>query len=559
MSSMIPIFIMPIAVLDSIHILSEFFDRYPKIRDRRKTIREVVRTLFRPMLFTSLTSAAGFGSLALTPIPPVQVFGAFVAFGILLAWFLTVTVIPAYVMFIPERSLANFGLAAGSSSSGMSRVLAWVGGMTYRRARPILVVSLIAMAVAAFGITRISINDNPTRWFKESHPIREADRVMNEHFGGTYMAYLALTPIGEDLVNRPELEPVASSEGAPTLPPGLGTEAPSLPAGLGGEELVEADDPGLPVDALPELFKQPESLRYIEKLQRHLGGIDVVGKSNSVADIVKTVHRELIDGSDAQFRIPDSSAAVAQSLLQYQSSHRPGDLWHFVTPDYRATSIWVQLRSGDNRDMERVVASADAFFAANPPPSGLEARWFGLTYINVVWQEKMVWGMLTAFLGGFVAVLLMMTVLLRSLRWGLLSMIPLTLTIGLIYGVTGLVGKDYDMPVAVLSALTLGLAVDFAIHFLVRARELYSPDGGWRETSRLMFAEPARAIARNVIVIAVGFTPLLAAPLVPYNTVGVFLAAILSVSGLATLLILPAMIRLFERSLFRPVDPRRNS
>ena len=72
MSSMIPIFIMPIAVLDSIHILSEFFERYQETRDRRTTMEHVMRALFVPMLYTSLTSAAGFASLALTPIPPVQ-------------------------------------------------------------------------------------------------------------------------------------------------------------------------------------------------------------------------------------------------------------------------------------------------------------------------------------------------------------------------------------------------------------------------------------------------------------------------------------------------------
>ncbi len=193
----------------------------------------------------------------------------------------------------------------------------------------------------------------------------------------------------------------------------------------------------------------------------------------------------------------------------------------------------------------------NTFFEQSPPPGGLEPHWFGLTYINVVWQEKMVWGMLKAFLGGFVVVLVMMTLLLRSPVWGLLSMIPLTLTIGFIYGVIGLIGKDYDMPVAVLSALTLGLAVDFAIHFLVRAREIQAEQGSWAATTRIVFAEPARAISRNVIVIALGFTPLLAAPLVPYNTVGVFLAAILGFSGLATLLILPALIRELEKFLFR--------
>ena len=129
-------------------------------------------------------------------------------------------------------------------------------------------------------------------------------------------------------------------------------------------------------------------------------------------------------------------------------------------------------------------------------------------------------------------------------------MVPLTVTIAAIYGAIGLVGKDYDMPVAVLSSLTLGLAIDFAIHFLARSRAMYAAGGSWQKTLPGVFGEPARAIARNIIVIAAGFLPLLLAPLLPYRTVGVLLAIILLVSGVATLLLLPALIRVLEKRLF---------
>jgi len=145
--------------------------------------------------------------------------------------------------------------------------------------------------------------------------------------------------------------------------------------------------------------------------------------------------------------------------------------------------------------------------------------------------------------------------LFRSLLWGLLCMVPLTVTIGSIYGLIGVVGKNYDMPVAVLSALSLGLAVDYAIHFLARARVTQAETGSWRRSVGPMFGEPARAITRNAIVLGVGFLPLLAAPLVPYQTVGVFIAAILLAAGLSTLLILPALVTLLQRWLFP--RPRR--
>ena len=85
MSSMIPVFLMPIAILDSIHILSEFFDRYPQHKDKKATLRAVYGKLFAPITYITLTTAVAFAFSALAPIPPVQVFGLFVSFGVLVA------------------------------------------------------------------------------------------------------------------------------------------------------------------------------------------------------------------------------------------------------------------------------------------------------------------------------------------------------------------------------------------------------------------------------------------------------------------------------------------
>jgi len=277
-----------------------------------------------------------------------------------------------------------------------------------------------------------------------------------------------------------------------------------------------------------------------------------VGKINSIVDVVKKVHYELMEGNREYNVIPKTSAAVAQTLLSFQNSHDPDDLWHLVTPDYQKANLWIQLKSGDNKDMEPVLNTVAEFFENDSGGKPLLAQWAGLTYLNVVWQDKMVQGMLKSLLGSFVIVFLMATFLFRSPLWGVLCMVPLTVTITLIYGLIGFIGKDYDMPVAVLSAMTLGLSVDFAIHFLQRSRTVYPrTDRNWLKTSEEMYGEPARAISRNILVIAVGFTPLLISPLIPYQTVGFLLASIMVVSGIATLLILPALIRMAEPRLFK--------
>ncbi len=598
MSSMIPIFLMPIAVVDSVHILSEFFDLYTKEKGRRKTAMEVMGDLFMPMLYTSLTSAAGFASLALTPIPPVQVFGIFVAVGIMIAWVCTITFVPAYIMMIKESSLENFGAATRhvEKESPLARSLRAGGRLTYVQAKPILIVMLIVTAVAVYGITRIQINDNPVKWFSKKHPIRRADIELNKHFGGTYMAYLVLDPSETKAIPTYYIDDLRKRSSGRLLElKDQFPDAANIISDVETEMLQQAGQAQSKDELLDKLsqfaqkkrdaakqrdidlwyevtdffemekenvkvFKRPDVLRYMAAFQEHLGRTGLVGKSNSVADVVKKVHQELIDGAPENYRIPDTSAAVAQCLLQFQSSHNPDDLWHLITGDFMHANIWMQLPSGDNKDMQRVVKTVDEFFSKNPPPVPLKYRWAGLTYINVVWQDKMVWGMLQSFMGSFIIVFIMMAILFRSVLWGLICMIPLTITIAAIYGIIGLMGKDYDMPVAVLSALSLGMAVDFAIHFLERARVTYAKVGSWQKASAEMFGEPARAISRNVIVIAIGFLPLLAAPLVPYKTVGIFVCAILAASGIVTLLILPAVIRVLQKRLFKAVgEPIRRS
>ena len=126
MSSIIPVFLMPIAILDSIHILSEFFDRYPQHKDRKATLRAVYGELFTPITYTTLTTAVAFAFLALAPIPPVQVFGLFVAFGVLVAWLLTMLFVPAYIMLLSEEGLAE---SLDREPEGRNRVL--TGGLRW--------------------------------------------------------------------------------------------------------------------------------------------------------------------------------------------------------------------------------------------------------------------------------------------------------------------------------------------------------------------------------------------------------------------------------------------
>jgi hypothetical protein len=407
------------------------------------------------------------------------------------AWLFSMTVVPAVISLMSDERLRKMLLRKGGGGvSAIDRVLRPIGKFAFYRARTVLVLGLVFLVLGIIGIHKVRVNDNPVKWFKDGHPMRVADTVMNRLFGGTYMAYL----------------------------------------------VAEGDRPGA--------LKDPGALAYLDAVQSYLEADPLVGKTSSVVDIVKRINLVLHDNDPSYYEVPDSPEAVGQFLFLFESSGDPGDLDNFLDREAQKANIWVQMKGGDNRQMQAVEDRLAEFSRDNPPPEGLALRWSGLTYINKVWQDLMVFGMLKAILGSFAVVFILMLIEFRSLLLGVLSMVPLSLAIILSYGLIGWMGKDYDMPIAICSSLALGLGIDFAIHFLKRYQEHYTETGDLAETNLHMFGEPGRAIARNAIVISLGFLPLMASTLTPYVTVGLFFALLMVFSTAATLFLLPAALRI---------------
>lgn len=501
MSSMIPIFLIPISVLNSIHIISEFHDHYGKYKHKETSIRNSINTLFLPMLFTSMTTVAGFLSLTLTPIPPVQVFGIFIAFGVLVSWLLSITINPAIASLISDKTLRNFGKSSDEDEKGiLASIMNSFRNLSRKNNIMIIGVTAVVIIVSAVGLSMIVVNDNPVKWFKKSHPIRIADTVMNQHLAGTYMNYLVF-------------------------------------------ESEESDR-----------MKAPEVLQYVERIQRELEKQEIVGATAGLPDIVKKVRFELFEADSTKAVLPDNQDEVAQLLFVFEMSGGDADdLFKMVTSDYDKLNLWVQLTRGDNREVQSTVEFVSDYVAKNPAPKGIEIHWAGLPYINIVWQQKMVTGMRVSLSGAFVVVLIMMIFLFRSFKWGIISMLPLTITVMAIYAFIGYISKPYDMPIAILSSLTLGLSVDFAIHFIQRLRAIHKETGDFNKSFHEIFEGAGRAISRNVMVIAIGFIPMMFSTLVPYITVGTFFLAIMVVSGLVTMLLLPAIVKTFSKKLLPDV------
>ena len=495
MSSMAPVFLMAIAT-DSIHIFNEFYFRYKECGDKLAAIRETMAAVSRPVRYTALATAAGFAVLLFMNIIPVQVFGGLIAFGTVVLRLLSFSFIPAVLTFVREDRIAR---AAGSESVEGDRTARALGRLgAFGAARPgiTVAITLALVAVSVWGTSKIHVNNNLVAWFKASSEIRMADTAMNQALGGTSLGYLV----------------VQSKE--------------------------------------PEFMKRPEAMRWIEGLQRHLEALPEVGKTFSVADYVKRINRVLHDDDPKYDAVPETKDTVGQYLFLFSMSAKPSDLDSVVDPVFGKANIWVQMKTWDAEAMRQVIAAAERYQTANP--LAVTVKPAGIAYFNLVWNDEVLGDLVRGFSLALVVVFAILALAFRSLKWALIAYAPLLFTILFIYGVVGFAGKDFDMPLSVMSTLSLGMAVDFAIHFVSRLRQRLAETGDADLPGALAWTagRPGKGIMRNAVLFAAAFSVMMFAPLTPYVVVGAFIVSMMLLSALLTILLIPALVMLGRRWLF---------
>ena len=503
MSSMSPVFLMAIAT-DSIHIFNEFYFRYREKRDKKAAIIETMNAVGRPVRYTALATAVGFGVLIFMHIIPVRVFGFGIAFGTIALRLLSFSFIPAVLTFIKEEKISKASSHEDIELSRTARVLRALGGFGTHSPKATVFVGLVILIIAIIGTTKIVVNNNMVEWFKKNSDVRVADTVMNRALGGTSLGYVVAVAKEEDFI------------------------------------------------------KTPEAMRYIESLQRELEKLSVVGKTSSVADYVKRINKVLHDDDPKYDSVPDNKETIGQYIFLFSMSAKPSDLDNVVDYPFQRANIWVQLKTWDAQAMRSVIKVVEEYKKSHP--INMEFKPAGIAYFNLVWNDAVLWDMLRGFIVALIVVFVILVFNFRSIKWAIVGYAPLLFTILLIYGVVGFIGKDFDMPISVLSCLSLGMAVDFAIHFISRFKQRLAEISGTLKTpnSELItdsllwtIARPGKGIMRNAVLFASAFSVMMFAPLTPYITVGAFIVSMMLLSSLMTIIYLPALIVLLKGWLFK--------
>ncbi|WP_282604503.1 RND family transporter [Pelagibius sp. Alg239-R121] len=502
----LPVVLIGIAVADSIHILGQYYDELmlrPKASARELAVRTMM-AMWRPVTITSLTTIAGFmGIYVSSAMPPMEDFGLFATLGIATAMILSLVAVPAGLTLVKPRMSpalraarqASDALgAAQSEASSQSRGELFgrqIGRAVAHNPKTVLAIGLLVIGAGLLGLTQLRADEAPIDNFQTDEPIAVADRVIN------------------DLMN-----------GTTTL-----------------DVVIETQE--------AEALFDPERLRRIEALQRFIEGLPSVKSTVSIADYLKQMNQALFDNQADAYELPETADQVAQYFLLYSMSGDPTDFEEEVDYDYRLANVRVTMNSGLYSAETEVIAALEDYLAAEFNSADMTARLSGHVTVHYNWMNQLLSGHLTSVLISLLAVWVMSSLTFRSIIAGSLTLMPVAISVFLVYALMGAAGIRLAIGTSMSAAIAIGIGVDFAVHSLDRLILLAGDRArSLDEAIEDLFPTTGRALLFNFLTVFFGFGVLISSQVPGLIRFGSLVAVAVSASFIASMTVLPALVKL---------------
>ncbi len=482
--TLVPPLLLAIGCADGIHILERYYEKAGRYSDRDRVVLGTMEELWRPVVLTSLTTAAGFGSLMAGSMTVYRVFGFTTAFGILVAMLMSLTLLPAALAILPLPRSRPRNWSLDLLPRGLMALGRWIAG--HRK----LVLAAGILAAIGFRIAAedLRIDYSWVESLSPDSPVLEADRVLRSRYGGT-------TPFNI-IVRAPQ------------------------PDGIKDPAVLEAMD-----RVLEELAERPE-----------------VGDTRSIAEYLKRMNQAMHGDRSEAYRIPATRELVAQYLLLYSMSGNPAELDDMVDYDYQAANLSFRVRGDRLHVIQGVVEAAQRAIDEHLRPLGLSATLTGAgmvlkTVMDMIFQSQ-VYSLATATM----LVLVSLCVLFRSLRDALVCMVGPLFTGIANFGGMALLGVPLGPEKAMIGAIALGIGIDYSIHLMSRFRDVAGRGMSVNEAIVEAMRTTGRAILFNALVVVAGFLVLGFSKSPSNVTFGLMIAANMAVSCAAALTLLPAVL-----------------
>ena len=475
--------LMAVTVAHSVHIIEAVLSGLRQGLDRMQATKRAVRANVWPVFLTSLTTAVGFLSLNFSEMPPFRVMGNIVAFGTMCAFVYATTLLPAFLSVVPLRGR--------SARQGGAGVFDHFGRFVVSHHIALLISSAVAIVVLIAGLSRIELQENWLELLDEGYEFRRSTDFISDNFTGLETLEYSLS---------------AGQEGGVTDVEYLGN-----------------------VDAFAEWFRtQPE-----------------VAHVFAISDVLKRLNKNLHGNDPAQYTLPTESDLAAQYLLLYEFSLPLGrDLNNLIDVGRSQTRMTVVLKSLSTKEKIELDDRARSWLRENAPE--METGASGAAMVGAHSIQRNIERMLVGTITAMAIVSLLLVFVFRSLRLGLISLIPNFVPAAMAMGLWGYLVGEVGVSASVVTAIAFGIIVDDTIHFMTKYVGARKTGLSPADSVQSAFSSVGKALVATTAVFALGLLVFAASGMTNNQVLGWLVAITVVFALLADFLFLPPLLMILD-------------
>ncbi len=482
-----PFVLMAIAVAHSIHLIQGMTNGMLLGMERTAAIVHSLQTNARPIFLTSVTTAIGFLSLNFSEMPPFRVMGNIVAFGAMCAFACSITLLPALLSMMPMR--------APSKQKFGVEFFDRLGTFVVSNSIRLLWIFAILSLVSVIGVLRIELNDNNVKLLNDSYELRRSADFINDNFSGLdYFEY-------------------------------------SLSSGREGG------------------ITDTKYLHQVDLFAEWLRTQPEVAHVTSIADIMKRLNHNLHGDAAGFYTLPDNSDLAAQYLFLYELSLPVGlDLNNLITFDRSATRMTVVIEGMSAKEQIELDHRALAWLQKNAPQMQT-----GATGVIIVGAYSVMRNIVKMLIGTFIAMSIVSLLLIlefRSLRLGLLSLVPNFLPAIIAMGVWGYIVGTVSIAASIVTAIAFGIVVDDTIHLLSKYRRSRAEGKSPAEAIVPTFKLVGRPLLTTTFIFALGFLVFGISGLSTNQTLGLLVGLMVIIALVADFLLFPPLLMALDKAKY---------
>ncbi|MFT4908422.1 MAG: putative RND superfamily exporter protein [Oleispira sp.] len=479
----VPIVVMTLAVADCVHLVASTQFAMRQGKSRREAVEFAMDLNLMPVFITSATTAIGFLTLMFSESPVLADFGEMSAMGVMIAFFLSVTLLPALMVVIPMRVKVS-----PEHSGGMEKLADWV----IKHNKIILPVSSAVMLFFACLVPLNEINDEATKYFDTSTEFRQSVDKQEETISGMSSISWGLYSGESDGINNPEFTQIIS-------------------------------------DYSDWLRAQPET--------------DHVA---TISDTLKRLNKSMNGDNEEFYRLPKERELTAQYLLMYEMSLPYGlDLTNQLNIDKSSTRIVSTLKNLGSKEYVALEQRAIAWFATHAPHVRMTASSPTLMFSHI--GETNMDSMIISMTAAMFLISILLIFALRSFRLGMISLIPNIGPAAVGFGIWALISGEINLGLSIVVSMTLGIIVDDTVHFLSKYQRARNDGQNAEQAIRYAFSSVGRAMTITTLVLCTGFSLLTFSAFRMNADMGMATAIIIFAALIVDFLFLPAFLLLADK------------